>query len=74
MKDHNGNKYNLPDYTDNETGFISVKSKNGKDFQPRQNRQRFAAAGASVRTRHFRPANFRQMTEQMFWLLPILGK
>jgi hypothetical protein len=33
VKDHNGNKYNLPDYTDDETGFISVKSKNGKELK-----------------------------------------
>jgi hypothetical protein len=33
VKDHNGNKYNLPDYVDKETGFISVKSKNGKELK-----------------------------------------
>lgn len=33
IKDHNGNKYNLPDYVDKETGFISVKSKDGKELK-----------------------------------------
>jgi hypothetical protein len=33
VKDHNGVKYNLPDYVDKETGFISIKSKNGKELK-----------------------------------------
>ncbi|MDR1161687.1 MAG: DUF4301 family protein [Tannerellaceae bacterium] len=33
VKDHNGNKYNLPDYVDKETGFISIKSKDGKELK-----------------------------------------
>ncbi|MCD7937026.1 MAG: DUF4301 family protein [Tannerellaceae bacterium] len=33
LKDHKGNKYNLPDYVDKNTGFISYKSKDGKDLK-----------------------------------------
>jgi hypothetical protein len=33
VKDHNGNKYNLPDYVDRETCFISVKSKDGRELK-----------------------------------------
>lgn len=33
VKDHNGDKYNLPDYVDKETGFISIKSKDGKELK-----------------------------------------
>ncbi|MDR1623361.1 MAG: DUF4301 family protein [Tannerellaceae bacterium] len=33
VKDHNGIKYNLPDYADKETGFISIKSKDGKELK-----------------------------------------
>lgn len=32
-KDYNGNKFNLPDYVDRSTCFISNKSKNGKDLK-----------------------------------------
>ena len=32
-KDYKGNAFNLPDYVDRTTGFISQKSKNGKDLQ-----------------------------------------
>ncbi|MDE7396680.1 MAG: DUF4301 family protein [Muribaculum sp.] len=33
IKDINGRKYNLPDYVDPATGFISSKSKNGRELQ-----------------------------------------
>jgi len=33
VKDYNGNKYNLPEYVDKNTGFISYKSKDGKDLK-----------------------------------------
>ncbi|MCF0209114.1 MAG: DUF4301 family protein [Bacteroidaceae bacterium] len=33
VKDYKGNKFNLPQYVDKATGFISQKSKNGKDLQ-----------------------------------------
>lgn len=33
LKDHKGNPYNLPDYIDKNTGFISYKSKDGKDLK-----------------------------------------
>ncbi|MBU0486397.1 MAG: DUF4301 family protein [Bacteroidetes bacterium] len=33
VKDHCGNKYNLPDFRDPETGFISKKSKDGRDLK-----------------------------------------
>lgn len=33
LKDHKGNKYHLPDYVDKNTGFISYKSKDGKDLK-----------------------------------------
>lgn len=33
MKDYKGNKFNLPEYVDKKTGFISYKSKNGKDLK-----------------------------------------
>jgi len=33
FKDHNGKAYNLKDYTDPETGFISKKSKDGRDLK-----------------------------------------
>lgn len=32
-KDYKGNKFNLADYIDHSTGFISSKSKNGKDLK-----------------------------------------
>lgn len=32
-KDYKGNKFNLPDYVDRTTGFISSKSKNGKELK-----------------------------------------
>lgn len=32
-KDYKGNKFNLPDYVDASTGFISSKSKNGKELK-----------------------------------------
>lgn len=33
VKDYKGNAFNLPDYVDRSTGFISSKSKNGKDLK-----------------------------------------
>lgn len=33
VKDYKGEKFNLPEYVDKTTGFISQKSKNGKDLQ-----------------------------------------
>lgn len=33
VKDYKGNAFNLPDYVDRTTGFISSKSKNGKELQ-----------------------------------------
>ena len=33
LKDVNGRKYNLPDYVDKNTGFISKKSKDGRDLK-----------------------------------------
>ncbi|MCD8044635.1 MAG: DUF4301 family protein [Tannerellaceae bacterium] len=33
VKNHKGDKYNLPDYVDKNTGFISYKSKDGKDLK-----------------------------------------
>jgi hypothetical protein len=33
IKDVNGNKYNLPDYVDKNTGFISQKSKDGRELK-----------------------------------------
>ena len=33
MKDYKGNKFNLPEYVDKKTGFISYKSKSGKDLK-----------------------------------------
>ena len=33
VKDVNGNKYNLPDFVDKNTGFISQKSKDGRDLK-----------------------------------------
>ncbi|NTW33011.1 MAG: DUF4301 family protein [Bacteroidetes bacterium] len=33
VKDYKGNKFNLLNYTDPDTGFISVKSKDGKDLK-----------------------------------------
>ncbi|MCD8318634.1 MAG: DUF4301 family protein [Paraprevotella sp.] len=33
VKDYKGNKFNLPDYVDKNTGFISYKSKNGKELK-----------------------------------------
>lgn len=32
-KDYNGNRFNLPDFVDKSTGFISSKSKNGKELK-----------------------------------------
>lgn len=33
VKDRKGKKYRLPDYVDKNTGFISKKSKNGKELK-----------------------------------------
>lgn len=33
VKDYKGNAFNLPDYVDKNTGFISQKSKNGKELK-----------------------------------------
>lgn len=33
LKDHLGEKYSLPDYVDRSTGFISIKSKDGKELK-----------------------------------------
>ena len=33
VKDYQGKKYNLPDYVDKNTGFISIKSKDGKELK-----------------------------------------
>lgn len=33
LKNHKGEKYNLPDYVDKNTGFISYKSKDGRELQ-----------------------------------------
>jgi len=33
LKDNEGNKYNLPDYIDKNTGFISQKSKDGRELK-----------------------------------------
>jgi hypothetical protein len=33
VKDYKGEKFNLPDFTDPATGFISVKSKDGKELK-----------------------------------------
>jgi hypothetical protein len=33
LKDVNGRKYNLPDYVDKDTGFISKKSKDGRELK-----------------------------------------
>ncbi|MDR0798432.1 MAG: DUF4301 family protein [Dysgonamonadaceae bacterium] len=33
LKNYKGEKFNLPDYVDKNTGFISLKSKNGKDLK-----------------------------------------
>ena len=33
VKNHKGEKYNLPDYVDKNTGFISQKSKDGRDLK-----------------------------------------
>ncbi len=33
VKDHNGNKYNLPDFIDPQTGFISGKSMEGRELK-----------------------------------------
>jgi hypothetical protein len=33
IKDNKGNKFNLPDYVDKQTGFISIKSKNGNELK-----------------------------------------
>ncbi|HCD77534.1 MAG TPA: DUF4301 domain-containing protein [Prevotella sp.] len=33
VRDYKGNKFNLPDFVDHTTGFISSKSKNGKDLK-----------------------------------------
>ncbi|GAB4296548.1 MAG: DUF4301 family protein [Marinilabiliales bacterium] len=36
VKDYKGNKYNLPDFVDDNTGFISIKSKDGKDLKAQE--------------------------------------
>lgn len=33
VKDYTGNKFNLPDYVDKQTGFISEKSKDGRELK-----------------------------------------
>ncbi len=33
VRDYKGNKFNLPDYVDKSTGFISSKSKNGRELK-----------------------------------------
>jgi hypothetical protein len=33
LRDHRGNKYNLPDYVDHGAGFISIKSKDGRELK-----------------------------------------
>lgn len=33
LKDYKGNRFNLPDYVDKTTGFISSKSKNGRELK-----------------------------------------
>ena len=33
IKDYKGNKFNLKDFVDHETGFISIKSKDGRDMK-----------------------------------------
>lgn len=33
LKDYQGNKFNLPDYIDKKTGFISYKSKDGRELK-----------------------------------------
>ena len=33
VKNRKGEKYNLPQYVDKNTGFISLKSKNGKELK-----------------------------------------
>ncbi len=33
LKDYQGNHFNLPQYVDKQTGFVSYKSKNGKDLK-----------------------------------------
>jgi hypothetical protein len=33
IKDYKGNKFNLPDFVDPQTGFISYKSKDGKELK-----------------------------------------
>jgi hypothetical protein len=33
VRDYRGNKFNLPDYVDKNTGFISLKSKNGRELK-----------------------------------------
>ena len=33
VKNHKGEKYHLPDYVDRNTGFISIKSKNGRELK-----------------------------------------
>lgn len=33
VKDYRGNKFDLPNYVDKNTGFISLKSKNGRDLK-----------------------------------------
>ena len=33
MKNYKGEHFNLPDYVDPQTGFISSKSKNGKELR-----------------------------------------
>ncbi len=36
VKDYAGKKFNLPDFVDPETGFISIKSKDGKDLKAQE--------------------------------------
>lgn len=36
LKDHNGKKYNLKEFVDPQTGFISIKSKNGRQLKAQE--------------------------------------
>jgi hypothetical protein len=36
VKDHKGEKFNLPDYVDHKTGFISNKSKDGRELKAQE--------------------------------------
>ena len=36
LKDHRGHKYDLPTFRDPQTGFITAKSKDGKDLKAQE--------------------------------------